>query len=503
MLRGLGIHPQGMHLIHAAYHRPASTAYQRTEWAGWILTVISVVLVIVELAHDWDPNTYALFLIADRVLVALFALDLILRVGSYAPPELVVFEAHPALRLSTHLGSRLRYLLQPFQLIDLVTILSFVPALRALRALRLLRLARGIKMFKYADPIRGLFRALEESWLLYGTIFSCLLSAVVIGGTSLFLLEQGANPAIATIADGMWWALVTITTVGFGDITPVTTGGRMVAVAVMVAGMFTLALTAGVVSVTLLGVVTRLREEQFRMSTHTAHVVVLGYDSGAHMLMKALLDEVSTEEQEVVLMGRGERPGDLPTELTWVSGDATKEQELGKVRLGTADTVLVVAPRRVEPQAADARTILTLFTLRSYMQKQPKTPRRKRPVYVVAEILDAENVDHAQRAGADEVIETTRLGFAMMAHAVRAKGTANVMTKVAAAGTLSMFIGCEVVQASTYREASDRLRERYDVTVIGIREREAVRLGPPPDHPVGPKTEWIYLAPTPCLPESA
>ncbi|MEM1025823.1 MAG: ion transporter [Myxococcota bacterium] len=492
-----------MHLIQAAYHRPSTAAYQRTEWAGWVLTVISVVLVLVELLFSWGPQAHAAFLVADRVLVALFALDLVLRVLSYAPPELVVFEANPARLLSTHVMSRLRFLFLPFQLIDLITILSFVPALRALRALRLLRLARGIKMFKYADPIRGLFRALEESWLLYGTIFSFLLSAVVVGGTSLFLLEQGSNPSIARLADGLWWALVTITTVGFGDITPVTTGGRIVGVAVMVAGMFTLALAAGVVSVTLLGVVTRLREEQFRMSTHTAHVVVLGYDSGSSMLLNALLEEVSTEEQEVVLMGRGERPRDLPSDFTWVNGDATKEQELGKVRLASADTVLVVAPRRVEPQAADARSILTLFTLRSYLQKQPQVSRRKREVYVVAEILDAENVGHAARAGANEVIETTRLGFAMMAHAVRAKGTADIMTKVAAAGALSMYIGCQEVQASTYREASDRLRERYDVTVIGIREREAVRLGPPPDHPVGPNTEWIYLAPTPCLPESA
>lgn len=482
-----------MGLLHAAYHRPSTVAYQWVEWAGWILTLASIALVVLELVLDPSLGSSTAFLRADQVLVSLFALDLVLRVASAFPTELHVYSGSPAYRLYAHVSARVRLLFSPLVLIDLITVLSFIPALRALRALRLLRLARGVRFFRFADPVRGLFRAFEESWLLYSATFGFLLSAVVIGGVSLYLLERGANPGIATLADGLWWALVTITTVGFGDITPRTTLGRAVGVVVMVSGMFTLALAAGVVSVTFLGVVTRLREEQFRMSDHTNHVVVLGYDSGASMLLDALLQELGAADKEIVLMGQGERPSSLRSEFSWVPGDPTKEVELAKAKISAADTVLVVAPRAAMPQAADARTLMIVFTVRAFLS-QREGPRRKRPVYLVAEILDGENVAHARTAGADEVIETTRLGFSMMAHAVRAKGTARILSQVASAGALSMYIGRAAVQAKIYREATDELREAHDITVIGVRTANKVELGPEPRTPVGPETEWVYLA---------
>lgn len=100
-----------------------------------------------------------------------------------------------------------------------------------------------------------------------------------------------------------------------------------------------------------------------------------------------------------------------------MQGDPTKESELNKVRIDRAAALVVAGARHVSPQQADAITLLTLFTIRSYLKAQRSAKRRFHPVYVVAEILDSENVDHARTAGADEVIETRRLGFSLLAHA--------------------------------------------------------------------------------------
>jgi hypothetical protein len=112
------------------------------------------------------------------------------------------------------------------------------------------------------------------------------------------------------------------------------------------------------------------------------------------------------------------------------------------VRLTHAAAAIVPGERDTSPQAADARTILITFTIRAYLKRYRKQVRRRRsPLYVVAEILDSENVDHAGTAGADEVIETRRIGYSMIAHAVSFHGTAAAVSRVLISGARNVFIG--------------------------------------------------------------
>ena len=152
----------------------------------------------------------------------------------------------------------------------------------------------------------------------------------------------------------------TLTTVGFGDITPITPLGRLVGVVLMVGGMFTLALFAAIVGHTMLGAVVRLREEQIRMSDRMDHVIVCGYDRGAEMLLDSLQTEYP-HHKELLLFNLGERPTELPPRFVWVQGDPTKESELGKAKAETADTIIVVGSREVSPQSADATTTYRLY----------------------------------------------------------------------------------------------------------------------------------------------
>ncbi len=100
--------------------------------------------------------------------------------------------------------------------------------------------------------------------MLFALAFGVLGTATILGGLSIYLVEVRLNQQIATVGDGLWWALVTVTTVGFGDITPVTFLGRIIGACLMVAGMFTLALFAGIVGSSLVRGMMSIREEQFR-----------------------------------------------------------------------------------------------------------------------------------------------------------------------------------------------------------------------------------------------
>lgn len=491
--------------IHAAFHEPSTRIYRVVQGTIWALIVLSIAMLMVELLLPPGGPAASAVRVADRVLLTIFAIEILLRVGSFRPPSLRVFRRQPMGALRTHVLTRLAFMLRPVMLVDVIAVLALFPELRGLRALRLLRLFRTTRVFRYHNPFAIVLQALEENGLLFTFAFSVLALATILGGVSFFLVEVRANPDINTVFDGWWWALVTITTVGFGDIIPATLLGRIVGGVLMVSGMFTLALFAGIVGSSLVSSMLSIREEQFRMSEYVNHVVICGYDESTHILLGALLKEFNLDETRVVVIDDHDRPRELPPGFHWVQGDPTKESELDKVRLTHAMAVIVAGARDMSPQNADARSILTTFTIRSFLrQNEGQVRLRRNPLYVVAEILDSENVGHAQTAGADEVIETRKIGYSMIAHATRHHGTARTMTSVLTTGSHNVYLGQippELGDRQTFHELMVAMQlPRRGGLVIGVREPEGKEvMNPPRDHAIDRRTALIYLAEAPLL----
>ena len=493
--------------LHAAFHRPDTRIYRCVEGAVGVLIIVSIALLgvraLVPEGSSWSPALFRL----DRAILMIFAVEIFLRVASLRPAALRIFDALPvARRLRIHAFARLRFLVRPIMLVDVVAVLALLPQLRALRVLRLMRLLPARQVFRYRNPLAIVPRIFEENSLLFAMAFSVLGAATLIGGGAIYAAEAGTNPGIDTFLDGVWWALVTITTVGFGDITPETAAGRVIGAVMMVAGMFTLAMFAGIVGSSLVRGVLSIREEQFRMSNHANHVVVCGYDQSTHLLLDALAGELSLSETRVVLMDDHERPRELPPDFLWVRGNPTKESELDKVRLTQAAAVIVSGERDVPPHVADARTILITFTVRNHINGRPEDMRRRRaPLYVVAEILDSENVAHARAAGADEVIETQRIGFSMIAHAVGYHGTATTMSRVLLSGAHNVYVGTVPGKPRAPQPFGELLRElklsERGGLVVGLRTPSGQELiNPPRSHVVEPDNlHLIYLAEEPLL----
>jgi voltage-gated potassium channel len=487
--------------LYGAFHRPELRSHSVLHGVLWVLIAASIPLALWPLFSDAVPAWAEAI---DAVLLGVFWVELILRIGTYRPPDTRFFDQGPAEALRSHLLGRLRFCITPLILIDIVTVVASFGALRGLRVFRLLRLLHGVGPFRYSSPLQGTARAFVENRLLFAGGLSLVGIAVLLGGASFYSFETAApEPVVSSLADGLWWALVTLTTVGYGDIAPTTAGGRLVAGGLMVTGLFVLALFAGIVGQTLLSSVLSLRAEAFRMSNETAHFVVCGYDPGARMLLEALEREAGETARELVVFAPGERPRDVPPRFAWVTGDPTKESELDKARIAHADAVIVVGARDIPPQAADASTILTAFTIRRHLASKASTPKRKRPLYLVAEILERENVEHAKTAGADEVIETTRLGFSLLAHALLQPGAARILSRVATPEANNLYIGAlpggfELPMA--FGPLADRLKRERGVLVMGTRSADGEdAINPEYDAPVAPGSRIIYLAEAPVL----
>ncbi len=492
-------------VIHNAFHVRSSPLYTRIERLVWAVIVLSILMLVLDVAR-WVPTSLVqVFDWTETGVVIFFAIELVLRVGSFQPPELDFYELAAPGRLRAHVVGRLRFCLRPMIIIDIITVLGSVPVLRGLRAFRLLRLVRSKRLFRYSNPFRGIARAFEENALMYAFGLSVLTTAVVIGGLSFYLSEHQVNPTINTLSDAMWWSIVTITTVGYGDLTPMTGVGKVVAAALMISGMITLALFAGIVGSSLMNSVLSMREESFRMSNTIGHIIICGYSPGARMLLDTVSEEIDLDQHEVVIFAPDPRPADVSPEFGWIQGDPTKESELEKARLGHAAAAIIVGGRGELPQQADARTILTAFTVRRFLRRDPAlAARRNNPLYIVAEILDAENVEHVRTAGADEVIETTRLGFSLLSHAVEVHGTATILGELADVSGNSLFVGCmptDLTQPMTFASVGHDLKVRFGVLVVGVRELDGSdTLNPHDDTSLSVGHGVIYMAKSAYLP---
>jgi len=156
----------------------------------------------------------------------------------------------------------------------LVVLLSS-PVLRMLVALRVAGLAPALKIGTLLRANRHrLLKLVIISGESLPAALALIFGLVFFFGTAVFALEHGQNPQFAELQDGLWWAFVTLTTVGYGDIVPTTSGGRMVAVMTMVFGI-------AVYSLTIANLTTFIAESRLRMKAVPAEVAPTDKDDAA------------------------------------------------------------------------------------------------------------------------------------------------------------------------------------------------------------------------------
>lgn len=216
--------------------------------------VINVGFAIIETLPQFQTGEHALvFRLVEGLSFIVFATEYGVRIWvSVEDPRFSELPAGHA---------RWRFLRSPSALIDLVAILPFIVARLFsvdLRTLALLRLLRIFKLLRYSTGITALFEAIYAE---RHTLMSCLfvlLVAVITAATLLYVTERTAQPdTFGSIPLAMWWAIVTLTTVGYGDVVPQTAVGRMIGAMTMVAGLIVLALPIAIVATSFAEVIRR------------------------------------------------------------------------------------------------------------------------------------------------------------------------------------------------------------------------------------------------------
>jgi voltage-gated potassium channel len=208
------------------------------------LILANVAAVILESVPEYRAAYAGAFASFERVSVAVFGVEYVLRVWS------CVERAGPG----GHLRARVRYVLSPMALVDLAAILpSLLGAvgldLRFARVVRLLRLARGLKAVRYSKALQTFTTVLRHRKGELAATMALGLVLLVVASSGIYYAEHEAQPvAFRSIPASMWWAAVTLTTVGYGDVYPVTTAGRLLGGVVAMLGIGLFALPAGILA---------------------------------------------------------------------------------------------------------------------------------------------------------------------------------------------------------------------------------------------------------------
>ncbi|MBT4934552.1 MAG: ion transporter [Rhodospirillaceae bacterium] len=213
---------------------------------GCLITLIAlnVAAVIFETLPGLDQEWLNLFYWFEVFSIIIFSFEYVLRVWSSVDDDEIDYR-HPIL-------GRLRYMLSPMALIDLFVILPFYLGFFIqfdLRFLRVLRLLRIFKLTRYSSSMSLLLNVLRDEGRAIGAAMFVLMLMLVLTASLAYLAEHKAQPeAFGSIPAAMWWAVVTMTTVGYGDVVPVTLWGKLMGAAIGILGIGMVALPAGLLS---------------------------------------------------------------------------------------------------------------------------------------------------------------------------------------------------------------------------------------------------------------
>jgi voltage-gated potassium channel len=200
------------------------------------LIIASVLVVIIESIPLVHARYFDLFTAIEWTFTILFTIEYLLRIYAVKKPVSYVFSFFGIIDLLAILPTYLSLLFYGSQY------------LLVIRAVRLLRVFRIFKLSHFLKGQETLTRALKTSLPKILVFLASILVIVIIVGAIMYIVEGPFNPKFSSIPDGIYWAITTLTTVGFGDITPITPLGRFLSSIVMIMGYGIIAVPTGIIS---------------------------------------------------------------------------------------------------------------------------------------------------------------------------------------------------------------------------------------------------------------
>lgn len=302
--------------------------------------------------------------------------------------------------------------------------------------------------------------------LLFAAVL--ILSSIVV-----FIIEKTHNDGFANYFDSLWWTIVTVSTVGYGDKFPITTWGRIVAIVTIMLGMGITGTVTGRIASFLME--RQMKEEQGLLdhSTMRGHFVVCGWKREMNQVLYDILDTNPTlTPLEIVLLNRApqENVNTVRNDphlkgIKSVNGDFIEERDLLRAGIRKASRVLILADSLTEGdlQQIDSKTVLAVMSVKNLNKR----------AYVCAEVLDTKFEKYLKLSHCDEILLSRDFMRRMLASASSGTGLSHVINALLAKTHETQLITCELPAGfvgKTYSELRDHFYLSGSVQLIGLLE---------------------------------
>jgi voltage-gated potassium channel len=310
------------------------------------LILVSIGILVYEVKHPvpiWIDD-FDIYLVTF-----IFSLEYIIRFWVYNDLHTLVikeYEESNFLNRPFNVWSPIKIFLQgKWELItsisSIIDLLAILPAYRPLRVLRIFILFRVFKLLRYTKSIHQFVEVLDTKRFELYTLLFLLLFIVSTAGIAIYVFEQQSNPNINSMFDALYWALVTISSVGYGDISPVTPEGRVVSMLIIISGIAMISFVTSVIVSAFSEKLTELKENRIieQINKNDSFIIICGYGQMTRMFLKSsnlLNTEYVIIEKELDRVELGVKEG-----YSIIHDDASKHDVISRFNISFAKITIL------------------------------------------------------------------------------------------------------------------------------------------------------------------
>ncbi len=308
-----------------------------------------------------------------------------------------------------------------------------------------------------------------------------IIFIILLFGTAIHYIEP---ENFETVFDGIWWVIVTASTVGYGDFSPHTVTGRIVAIILILAG-------ASFVTYYFANISSYVIERQNAFTEGktayrgSRHLIVIGWNERAKRTIEQL-QQIDAELEVVLIDNSLQNAPSTGKQIHFVRGKTIDDKTLRDARVHEAKLVLITADQRRAEIEADMQSILALLTVKGLNPE----------AYCVIELLTGEQENNAWRAGADEIIQTNRITSYIMMNSLISNGmskTVNTLLDHLKGNKLTYMKVPPGCIDSTFLNCSQLLFDDR-MLLIGVRRDGRTIINPEPSYLLYEKDELFVIS---------